>query len=216
MKTDLELKTSVLQELGWEPAVTSTDIVVSVSQGVVTLGGTVPHFAEKGAAERAIQRVPGVKAIVERMEVHLVNDANRQDPEIAQAVVNSLRWHVWVPNGVRATVENGWITLTGTVTWGYQRDSAFSAVSCLSGVKGVTNEIVVEPSVQAATVKNEIENALKRDAHIDAGKIQVTADGSKVTLSGTASSWHERQDAGIAAWNAPGVSSVENNLALSY
>jgi osmotically-inducible protein OsmY len=216
MKTDIQLKSAVLEELRWEPTVTAADIVVAVNQGVVTLSGTVPHFADKGSAERATQRVQGVKAIVEKMEVHLIHDANRQDSEIAQAVVSSLRWHVWVPNEVQATVENGWVTLKGDVSWGYQRDSAVSAVSFLSGVKGVTNNITLKPSVLPIAIKDEIEKALKRDAQIDADKIQVTADGSKVTLSGTASSWHEREDAGLAAWNAPGVTSVENNLALSY
>ncbi|BBO34247.1 hypothetical protein PLANPX_3859 [Lacipirellula parvula] len=216
MAKDEKLKYDVIEELRWEPTVTATDISVSVKDGVVTLSGSVPHFAEKRAAERATQRVEGVKAIVEEMEVNLSGIHKRKDSEIAQSVVEALGWHVWVPSHVQATVENGWVTLTGTVTWGFQRTAAEDSVRYQSGVKGVSNNITLKPSVQPAAVKDAIEKALKRDAEIDAERIEVSADGGKVTLAGTVNSWDERGEASSAAWGTPGVTEVQNNLAVSY
>ena len=213
MKTDAQLKKDVIEELKWEPTISSTNINVATDNGVVTLSGTVPHYAEKSAAERATQRVECVKAIAEELEVH--TDGIRKDSDIAQAVVNSLKWHVWVPSHVQATVENGWVTLMGTVTWGYQRNSAEDCVRYLPGVKGVSNNVTLKPSVQPTAIKVAIEKALKRDAEIDAENIDVSADGGKVTLAGTVTSWDEREEAATAAWSAPGVTSVENNIAVS-
>ena len=209
------MKLDVMEALRWDPAVTATDITVVAKDGIVTLNGSVPHYAEKCAAERATQRVEGVKAIAEEMEVNPSGTHKRKDSEIAQSVVDSLRWHVWVPNHVQATVENGWVTLTGTVTWGFERSSAEDSVRYQTGVKGIFNRITLTSTVAPTAVKDAIEKALKRDAEIDAGQIQVSANGGKVTLAGSVHSWNERYEAGSAAWSAPGVTEVVNNIIVS-
>jgi osmotically-inducible protein OsmY len=216
MRTDIQVKEDVMEEIRWEPSVTSTDISVTAENGVVTLSGTVPYYAEKWAAERAAQRVEGVKAIAEEIEVNLFGDHKRDDADVAKAVVSALRWHVWVPKDIQAKVENGWVTLTGQTPWGYQRTSAENAIQFLSGVKGVTNNITLKPSVQPMAVKESIEKTLKRNAEVDAEKVKVTADGGKVTLSGSVRSWDERTEVESAAWSTPGVIGVENTLAVSY
>jgi osmotically-inducible protein OsmY len=215
MKTNDQLQSDVMEELRWEPSVTATNINVATHNGVVTLSGTVPYYAEKCAAERATQRVAGVKAIAEELKVSLDGIPKFQDTDIAEAVVTTLKWHVWVPSLVQAIVEDGWVTLTGSVPWGYQRDSAVDSVKYLAGVRGVSNNITLTLGVEPTEIKDAIEKALKRDAEVDAEHIIVSTNGGKVTLSGTIRSWDARDEAESAAWSAPGVTDVANNLSVS-
>ena len=216
MRTDAQLQKDVMEELKWEQNVTASEIGVAVHDGAVTLSGTVPTYGEKRAAERAVQRVQGVKAIAEEIQVKLTGMHKRNDSEIAEAAVSSLKQHVWVPEDIQPTVENGWVTLRGEVNREFQRSAACDAVRYLAGVKGVSSNITIKPTVQPTAVKDAIAKALKRNAVMDAERIKVSADGGKVTLSGSVRTWGERAEVGSAAWNLLGVTDVQNNLTVSY
>jgi osmotically-inducible protein OsmY len=213
MKNDVLIQNNVIKELKWEPSVDASKIGVVVRDGIVTLSGYVDTFTEKLAAERAAGRVIGVKAIAEEIKVRLPQSYERDDADIAEAALNALEWNVKVPHDrVKIKVQDGMVILSGEVERGYQRDAAHDAVCCLIGVKGVTNQITVMPSVSPAGVKSKIKSALKRHSAIDVRDLIVEAVGSKVILSGTVHSWVDKQEAGSAAWAAPGVSDVENNI----
>jgi osmotically-inducible protein OsmY len=213
--TDKDLKQHVQSALDWEPSLDASDIGVSVNEGVVTLRGNVGSYAEKTMAERVALRVYGVKGIADDLVVHLVSGRERSDTEIAQAAVAALNWNTMIPDDrVTVAVASGWLTLNGTVDWQYQKDAAARAVRDLTGVKGVTNNIIVQPHARTVDVRDKIEAAFKRSAEIDARRITVTALDGKVTLSGHVRSWAERQEAERAAWAAPGVTQVEDRLAI--
>jgi len=217
MKNDVDLQRDVFDELKWEPAVHSTNIGVTVKDGVVTLEGVVGSYPEKWAAERAAKRVSGVKALAEELEVKLPGSGQQTDADIAKAAENALDWDIEVPEDrIKVTVEKGFLTLEGEVDWEYQRSAAERAVQYLSGVKGVDNEITIKPNVAPTDIKAKIEAALKRNAILDAQQIQVQADGGMVTLRGSVSSWAERDEAEAAAWAAPGVNEVKDLIAVTY
>jgi osmotically-inducible protein OsmY len=215
VKTDSQLKRDVMDELAWDPAVSANAIGVAVKDGVVTLSGHLDTFAEKVAVQRAVRRVTGVRAMAIELDVKLAPQHQRSDTEIAAAAEHALRWNIVVPaDRVRATVEQGWVQLTGEVDWDYQRQAAYKSVRSLTGVVGVSNEITLRQRTTPADLAQRIEDALKRQALREAHRVQVTVENGTVTLKGSVHSWQEREAAQGAAWSAPGVRDVVNQLTL--
>jgi osmotically-inducible protein OsmY len=218
MKTDLQLQSDVLDELKFEPSIREVEIGIATKGGVVTLTGFVDSYAEKFSAERTAERVGGVKAVADEIKVKLPGTYQRSDTDIAHAVVNALRWDIQVPDDrIKASVDDGWIDLEGEVGWQYQKWAAEGAVRNLTGVKGVSNLITVKPKTASTyEVGQKIKDSLRRHAERDADKITIDAKDGRVTLRGTVSSFAERQDAERAAWQALGVTNVEDLIAVAY
>lgn len=216
MKTDSQLQQDVSAELKWEPSVHAARIGVEAKDGVVTLTGQVDSYAEKWSAERAAQRVAGVKAMTAELKVHLTSLSKRTDADIAEAVENVLEWTSSLPAGaIQVMVEGGWVTLSGDVDWQYQRQAATDGARHLMGVTGVSDQISIKPSVTSTAVKSDIEAALKRTSIADANDISVSVHGSDVTLSGTVYSWDERTTATNSAWGTPGVRNVVDLMSMA-
>jgi osmotically-inducible protein OsmY len=212
-KTDEEIQKDVLAEMKWDARVHPNEIGVSVKDGIVTLTGWVDSYLKKWTAEDIAHRVAGVKAVANDIEVKLSTE--RTDADVAAAAVRAIEWDAFIPSDrVEVTVSKGWVTLRGEVEWQYQRQDAERVVRRLAGVKGVTNLITVKPRVSASELKRKIEDALVRNAELDANRITVEVQGSKAILKGTVRSWAEREEAERVAWSAPGITSVDNRITL--
>lgn len=216
MRSDNDIKRDVENELRWDPDVDPTDIAVAVKDGVVALTGFVKSYSHKFEAEAAAKRVAGVVGIANDLEVRLPAIDERPDPDIARDAVAALKNQLpYSADNIKVVVKNGAITLEGEVEWNYQRDLAASALRRIKGVKSVNNLIHVKPRVEPSEIKQKIEEAFRRSAEIDASRITVETEGAKVVLRGKVRSWAERQEAERAAWAAPGVVSVENQIVIS-
>lgn len=215
LSDDLQLQQRVIDELVFDPSVHAAHIGVNARNGVVTLNGHVRSIAEKFAAERAVRRVKGVKAIAQELEVHHADDRKTGDDEIAQRATRLLEWDALIPpNSVTVKVEHSVVTLNGVVEWGYQRDEAERDVHRLSGVKMVVNEIQVRAKVKPADVKASLRAAFGRSAELEASGVTVEVTDGRVILGGKVRSWIEREEAERAAWSVPGVTAVEDRIGI--
>ncbi|WCP12168.1 hypothetical protein sphantq_00565 [Sphingobium sp. AntQ-1] len=217
MKSDSQLQRDVMAELEWEPSVDHADIGVAVTDGVVTLSGFVKSYAEKLAAEKAARRVAGVKALAEEIKVRFASDPKTADHEIAKRILDMFSWNVSIPDDkIAVKVEHGWVTLSGTVDWHYQSDEARKVAGKVNGVVGVGNLIEVRKLPTSGDIKDRIMAAFKRNADLDAASVTVFTDGGKVTLGGKVKAWNERQIAERAAWAAPCVTTVDDNIIVAF
>ena len=216
MKSDKQLQQDVMDDLRWDPSIDASKVGVAVTNGVITLTGAVPSYFQKQNTERVVKRVAGVRAVANDIEVRLPNTTERNDADIAQAALHALKWDTSVPDeNVKVSVTKGWVTLEGNVDWNYQRESCEKVIEKLIGVKGVTNRLVVAPHIKSKDVKSEIKAALHRYAELEARNIDVDSADSTVTLRGHVRSWAERKEAETAAWMAPGVTQVKNEIIVS-
>lgn len=210
------LRQDIIDELDFEPSIEAADIGVAVDAGVVTLSGHVPTYAQKVKVEDVVRLVKGVKAIAQEMEVRPFGTNRTADDEIAKRAVNTISWNTSVPAGaVQIRVQDGWVKLTGKVDWQYQKTAAEDAIRHLSGVIGVTNHIDIKPRPSTYDIKQRIEDALKRNAEIEAEEIKVNVlDNGAVRLEGRVNAWSERRAAERAAWSAAGVRTVEDRITI--
>jgi osmotically-inducible protein OsmY len=213
---DSKLKQDVIDELDFEPSIDTAGIGVAVEDGMVTLSGHVPTYAQKDMAEQVASRVKGVKGIAQEIEVRPAGTGQTADDQIAKRAVATIGWNTSIPKGaIQVKVQKGWVTLTGKVDWQYQRSAAADSVRALGGVLGVSNQIEISPRACTTDIKQRIEDALKRNAEVEAKAISVEVIGRKVILNGTVNALTERNAAERAAWSAPGVEVVVSNIVIS-
>ena len=217
MKSNQTLQEDVENAIKWEPLMHAAEIGVTAKEGVVTLTGKVDSYAKKTEAENATKRVLGVKAIVENIEVHFANSWDKDDNEIATEVLNAFKLSWEVPDDkLMVKVENGWVSLSGELPWNYQRETAKRLAGNCQGVKGVINNMTIKSESQNTIEKRLIERALNSNWSIADEEIDVEVDGTTVTLTGTVSSWYQKDEAGRIAWNTPGIWNVKNELEVDY
>ena len=218
MKSNAELQKDVQDAIKWEPLLNAAEIGVTVKDGVVTLTGTVDSYAKKTEAENAAKNVAGVKAVVEKIDIKFIGSwAKKDDNEIATEVVNALRWNWQIPKDkIKVKVEKGWVTLDGELEWNYQKEAARDVVKHLLGVMGVSNLIAIKSISRDLVEETDIKSAMRRNWAIADQDILVKVSGHNVTLSGTVTSWYQKDEAGRIAWGAPGVWTVDNELVIEY
>ena len=210
---DMDIKEDVMDALDFEPSIDANSIGIAVDKGIVTLTGHVPTYTQRLTTERVVTRVKGVRGIAQEIEVRPTGTHLTADDEIARRAADLLMWNTSVPkDSVKVKVAEGYVTLMGTVEWNYQRNAAQLAVSGMSGVKSVSNQIGIRQKAAPADVRQRIESALKRDAELDAAGIRVQVADGVVTLDGKIDTWADRQIAERAAWAVPGVTRVNDHL----
>jgi osmotically-inducible protein OsmY len=215
MKNDAQIQQDVMYQLKWNPFLKASEIGVSVKNGIVTLSGIVNSYAQKAEAEKSAKKVVGVRGIAEDIQIGVSPGVRKSDTEIAESVLNALKWHSAVPDDlVTVKVEDGAVTLEGELEWEYQRSSAKSAVTNLNGVKKIIDRLTIKPKASVADVENKIAAAFHRTATIDSERIAVEVAGKTAILRGKVRSYAEKEDAEDAAWSAPGISVVVNYLEL--
>jgi osmotically-inducible protein OsmY len=215
MRADAEIQKDIMAQLKWEPYLNAAEIGVSVKGGVVILTGRVDSYSKKLAAELAAKKVLGVRAVAEEIHVGVSPVYRRTDDEIAAAVLSALKYHTAVDEDkIKIKVEDSVVTLEGQVDWNFQRQAAADAIRNLPGIVRVNNYVVVKPTATSSDVRQKILEALKRQASVDAEKIEVELAGNRVYLRGTVRSLAEKDDAELAAWSAKGITAVENKLVI--
>lgn len=217
MKTDAVLQRDVQDALNFEPTLKPAQIGVTVSDGIVTLTGTVDNYAKKLQAERTVRHIKGVKAVVEKIAVKLSKSVIKNDNDLAEEIVKALRWNYSVPDEkIKVKVEDGYVTLDGSVSWDYERVAARREVAGIIGVKGITNNLSLESAAKDSLEKNVIDEAISRHWSLSADDIYVRVKNNTVTLTGTVDSLYQRDEAEKIAWKTPGVQSVENQLEVEH
>jgi osmotically-inducible protein OsmY len=210
------IQKNIYADLQNETALNTSNISVSVADdGVASLRGTIPKYTDKWAAKMVTARVAGVRFVMEDLRVKLPRNQLFDDRDLEESVSRALLSNRWVPEQVRATVINGWVTLTGAVHWDFEKRSAVEAVQKLSGVCGIDNLITVDSVVKSQDVRLKIKSALERMADLDIKNICIQTSGGRVTLTGRVHSYSEKEEARTAAWRTPGVVSVTNNLRVA-
>lgn len=217
MKSNEELQKDVMDAIKWEPLLNAAEIGVTVKDGVVTLSGIVNNYSKKAEAEHAAKNVSGVNAVVEKIEIKFDSNEKKNDNNLADEIVHSLKSKWDIPdNKIKVKVENGWITLDGELHWNYQKQTAVRSINSISGITGITNNIVIKSEIHDGIEKKDIELALLRNWAIDDSDIKVSVEDNVVNLSGKVDSWYQKDEAGRIAWNAPGVSKVRNEIIVDF
>lgn len=217
MKSNEELQKDVQNAIKWEPFMNAAEIGVTAKDGVVTLSGTVDSYSKKINAERAAKDVVGVKAVAEDIEINYGASHKQNDTDIATSVMSAWKYNWNVPEDrIKVKVEDGWVKLEGEVPWKYQADAAKNSINNIDGVRGVSNLIKVKSESKDTLEKKDVESALKRNWSINSKDIKVEVNHNRVKLTGLVHSLYQKEEAGRLAWNAPGVWSVENELAVIY